>query len=776
MLRRINYLAKPNGITLKEHTDNLYALAIEYIQNRQFLLNKYNRFFDINLIPKLFNVILKHDDGKAFPAWQEACKKDYELKKQGQKLKYLLKSGVRHEFYSILMNPDLDKYEIIAIAAHHSKLRDYSKPEFIAKMKQHDYDGKNYYDTYKSLLNINEKISESRSPILSAYEYNALRSILQIIDKFASFLEEEKNKDKKEQLEFKNFNWEFTHHSYRRIQELIKENFNTIKDVTFIKGVTGSGKTQAAYLWAKNIINNKLADRLIFTLPTTFQVDGIFNDIEEYNSGKVHSKVKLEDALTNNIILFKNKVFENPITITTIDQILNNLARKREAHFIGLNNIFNSCIVIDEIDSYDEYVLNNIRILIKNLIKCGVKFLIMSATITDEIADFLCDKSIERTKIIRDNSNDNVEKVKINSIKNYNILSENRNEELNFILKKIKKYGKTIVYCNTVNSCVRFNLWLQENNIKSICYHSDFLPLDSLERKNTIINNFGKNAISNDYNVCVMTQIGERSLNISADYMVSEICPFDILVQRLGRLNRFDNTIVGELDILIPRNDKLNYYYPYVNFETNDVNKYLELTLNHIYGLENKTLKYSELDYYVNLIYKNFSYENIENYVKDNGNEYEKLITNNIILYPDRKYDDENDESDYGFWKTRDFQATIQIIINDFNNVKKINVDRNGNEVFLLKKSEYNRLLNVYSINKMSYFVNEKNPTRFSTINISVHNDDVEINNINDLIGGRKTGKINDYKITVLSDINDYNKNTGFDISLYSGQQDSVFI
>ena len=34
--------------------------------------------------------------------------------------------------------------------------------------------------------------------------------------------------------------------------------------------------------------------------------------------------------------------------------------------------------------------------------------------------------------------------------------------------------------------------------------------------------------------IVIMTQVGEMSLNISCDYMISEICPMNALYQRIG--------------------------------------------------------------------------------------------------------------------------------------------------------------------------------------------------------------------------------------------------
>lgn len=51
--------------------------------------------------------------------------------------------------------------------------------------------------------------------------------------------------------------------------------------------------------------------------------------------------------------------------------------------------------------------------------------------------------------------------------------------------------------------------------------------------------------------------------------MISEVCPIDRLMQRAGRLCRFDNS-VGEMYILIPYKDNTLYPTPYGSYSQSD--------------------------------------------------------------------------------------------------------------------------------------------------------------------------------------------------------------
>lgn len=82
-----------------------------------------------------------------------------------------------------------------------------------------------------------------------------------------------------------------------------------------------------------------------------------------------------------------------------------------------------------------------------------------------------------------------------------------------------------------------------------------------------LLDNLGRKAWNNGTakGIAILTQIGEISINISSELMISEICPIDRLMQRAGRLCRFDNS-VGEMYALIPYKDNTLYPAPYGSY------------------------------------------------------------------------------------------------------------------------------------------------------------------------------------------------------------------
>lgn len=733
MINKFKYLAKPTGITLREHCDNLFKFAMDLIKNNEFPIQKYEKMFGVNLIPSIFNIIECHDDGKSHEKWAKACEKDYELFKNSENLYHLKKANIRHEFISVLMNNNLSDEEKLAISCHHGKLLKVDNDEYRSKLTDHTYNNLEFINFFNKInAEINELFFENNIDYLKlSYKWNFLRAVLQIIDKISSY-----NEVNEEKIKIKKFNWSYPSNfdiNDRPIQKRIYD-YDDIKDIYFIRAYTGSGKTNAGLLWAKKIIEkHKLADRVIFAMPTIFTSNSISGDIE--GSSVYHSKININNDLFG-INIFLNKTFTNPITVTTIDQLLFSLTHMKEYQFISTYNLYNSCVIIDEVDFYDEHVLHNIKTLINKLIPLGVKFLIMSATLPDKFVEFF-GNNFNVSGIISDTTKNNDIKVKFNSIVNYDI------NNISINIDKIKKYNKTIIYCNTVLSTKKMYNYLLSNNISVVLYNSHYINKDKIDIEKRILDNFGKNSTKNDYKVVIMSQIGELSINISSDYMISEICPFDRLVQRLGRLNRFNNN-VGEIDVLVPYKDTNEHPYPYTQGYRNGgvvKSRYLVNTEYKLKNIIGKKISYLDLENIVNYIYKDFS--NIpNNNIQNNNKSYNNTINNNAILSTySNKYNSDSellgDNVSVPDWISRDIFPTETVIVYDFK------------DNFNLTMKEYKNIFNKYSIQLPNYIINR--------------NGDIFISKM------INTG-YNEIRIYILSSLDFYDNEKGFDISIYENR------
>lgn len=75
---------------------------------------------------------------------------------------------------------------------------------------------------------------------------------------------------------------------------------------------------------------------------------------------------------------------------------------------------------------------------------------------------------------------------------------------------------------------------------KIVLFHSQFIQADRAELEKTLVEWVGKDSKpeTRDRLIVVGTQVMEQSLDIDFDFLVTELCPMDLLLQRVGRLHR----------------------------------------------------------------------------------------------------------------------------------------------------------------------------------------------------------------------------------------------
>ena len=116
-------------------------------------------------------------------------------------------------------------------------------------------------------------------------------------------------------------------------------------------------------------------------------------------------------------------------------------------------------------------------------------------------------------------------------------------EELpDFLCQKMQAGGCAGVIVNTVRKAQevaqRLRQVLPEKEVQ--VFHAQFLMPDRAAREQELMRRIGKRstAAERDGLIVVGTQVLEQSLDVDFDVMVTELCPMDLLLQRIGRLQR----------------------------------------------------------------------------------------------------------------------------------------------------------------------------------------------------------------------------------------------
>lgn len=340
-----------------------------------------------------------------------------------------------------------------------------------------------------------------------------------------------------------------------------------------ISAPCGRGKTEGSLLGALNIIWEQNKNKIIFSLPTQITSNAMYERLKnifgEDNVGIYHGmsrylhyeddEIKDEDVRG---LVFDERVFEKPVTITTIDHLIYSLVHGYKQADFAFGNILNSVIIFDEIHYYETHTLRYILDSLRIFRAFNIPYIAMSGTLpsflVDElngIQEHICiedDEGMDFTPFIIEKESKSVFEV-IDQIEK--IYSECKNQ---------------IIIVNTVKRAKEMYRLLEDKIPKQDLYllHSQFTFYDRWDKEKKIRELEDKRPW-----ILVSTQAIEISVDISCDVMHTELAPIDAIGQRGGRLNRGGKEHKKEHFMYVYQTEN---HLPYSS--KNDVDDYVERT------------------------------------------------------------------------------------------------------------------------------------------------------------------------------------------------------
>lgn len=717
-------LAKPSGISLSSHTQHVWEEAEYILQSFDFLLKKYTSLTGNNLFEELKLAVHWHDAGKDDKQWQQACQLDYKLYEdwcrvngktasiqepttyqeyttacfniKKESAPHLLKAKLRHEFASLDKSKDanLSMPILTAIAAHHGKLHWRHKERW-----KDDGSGRflDFWEDFKfHSKNVGLRLKPAKKwelVLIERFKVAAVRSLLQLADTRAS-----RKEAGKALPSLTKFEYEFPHKlsdgglNLRPVQQQALACAD--QPVSILRAPTGSGKTDASLLWAKEQIDKGRADRLIIAMPTRFTSNALALNIKEsvsdtglYHSSAWYSRFgnDLKGAEKENAKELHKlaQLLATPVSVCTIDHLLMCLTGTKEEHHSTFFFLANSCVVIDEADFYDAFIQANMQVLIKALRLLQVPVLIMSATVPDsarqlyEITEPIQEAESEKEPI-RQLSFIGEVAAEVNEIADMEEDAESfikLSEPLQQVFRQMLEIGQGIVFANTVARGYAFYQYfkeaLKDTGIPLIFYHSRFTEPDKKQQEEKLIKCLGRAAWTNfpkqAKGVAILTQIGEMSINISTPLMYSDACPWDRLAQRIGRLNRFGEGEKGIANVGNPIKKGSLYPAPYGNYDktsnewkANEAYRNTLINLKKCYSdKEPKLITSIEFVEKVNALYPNP--EILSSHAESNRNLLLDAMRDNWLIVPYTNTDDDNGEA--GLWQSRNIENQTTIYV-----------------------------------------------------------------------------------------------------------------
>ncbi len=362
---------------------------------------------------------------------------------------------------------------------------------------------------------------------------------------------------------------------------------STEPGIYILEAQMGVGKTEAALCGAELLSARKNSAGIFFGLPTQATANGIFPRVIEWSRNQA-DEIKLAVRLAHGMAELNEdycELFEQShsnyteeadglvvhpffsgrkqalmanMVVGTVDQLLM-MALKQKHVMLRHLGMAGKTVIVDECHAYDAYMN---RYLDRALCWLGyykVPVIVLSATLPakrrKELIEAYLNRKFGQDEPWKKNRGyplltwTDGEKVCQQAIEAgmqektviiHKLSDENGLTDL--LNKKLSGGGCAGVIVNTVKRAQAIARLIQTNmpDKRVILIHANFLMPDRAERERELLELIGKKSSAEQRNnlIVVGTQVLEQSLDIDFDLMITDLCPMDLLLQRMGRLHR----------------------------------------------------------------------------------------------------------------------------------------------------------------------------------------------------------------------------------------------
>lgn len=351
----------------------------------------------------------------------------------------------------------------------------------------------------------------------------------------------------------------------------------------------GVGKTEAALAAAEILASKNGSGGVFFGLPTQATANGIFPRLlrwaekqtedtqrairlahgmaelnEEYRSLFHGTSIVCEDGGRDDRLIVhpwfngRKQALLSDFVIGTIDQLL--MAALKQKHVmlrhLGLSG---KVVILDECHAYDAYMNQYLDRALNWLGAYHVPVIVLSATLPEQ----------RRAALIEAYLNGEIDEpdMKWRTERAYPLLtwtegqtvhqctvkSEQKNRSIEIknldsaeLIPRLRELTGGGACCGIIVNTVRAAQDLAREIIEAmpeaeeLLIHSRFVATDRAEKEAVLLQRAGKKSTPQSRSglVVIGTQVLEQSLDIDFDVLFTQLCPMDLLLQRLGRLFR----------------------------------------------------------------------------------------------------------------------------------------------------------------------------------------------------------------------------------------------
>jgi CRISPR-associated endonuclease/helicase Cas3 len=357
--------------------------------------------------------------------------------------------------------------------------------------------------------------------------------------------------------------------------------------LTIVEAPTGSGKTEAALAYAWRLINAGLADSIVFALPTQATANAMLERIERLstllfdehpNVLLAHGSARFNKAFaalkhaaldgyekedgwvqcSEWLAESRKRVFLGQIGVCTVDQALISVlpVRHRFVRGFGLGR---GILIVDEVHAYDAYMYGLLEEVLRKQHESEGSAILLSATLPERRRRQLCaawgaelEQQEDNTpyplttwtaggattpfELESDQLPDDIT-VKVEPIRFPEMMPDEA--MLSRVVAAAEAGAQVAIVCNLVNTAQGLTRTLRAMTALPVdLFHARYCYCHRREKELDVIERFGPKGKRKTGRVLVATQVVEQSLDVDFDWLITQLCPVDLLFQRMGRLHR----------------------------------------------------------------------------------------------------------------------------------------------------------------------------------------------------------------------------------------------
>lgn len=324
----------------------------------------------------------------------------------------------------------------------------------------------------------------------------------------------------------------------------------------------GTGKTLFAYKWHQAMVHQYSVGRIIFLYPTRGTATEGFKDYVAWAPETDASLLtgtaayELEELRENPTEASQGKDFTTEERLfalgfwgkrffsATVDQFLAFLTHSYSSTCL-LPVLTDAVVVIDEIHSFSLPMFKNLVSFLQNF---EIPVLCMTATLPKtqqiQLVNSRYGIGLEPFSAESDQELDTLEKRDRYIIESLQVSENLSDPHIQIYQEVVDAYRHSQDYCcilwvvNNVDRCREISQELAHSfGIQALTYHSRFKLKDRKTWHEEIVKRF-KYRPDREPVIAVTTQVCEMSLDLDADFLVTESAPISSMIQRFGRSNR----------------------------------------------------------------------------------------------------------------------------------------------------------------------------------------------------------------------------------------------